>query len=69
MSTNLTEYQDRFWNYENPFGIETDEFELLVEKRNNIDLINAIVQSHSQRKSTNLLKNKTKLNFLMIKKL
>jgi hypothetical protein len=33
MQPQLTLYQDCYWNYENPFAIETDPFEELVRSR------------------------------------
>lgn len=69
MSTNLTEYQDRFWNYENPFGIETDEFELLVEKRNNAYKPNKRYRPKPQPKKINeSAKKQNKVKFADDKK-
>ena len=54
MNSYVTEYQDRFWDYNNPIAIENDEFEQLVMSR--LDVYGT-VKKHKPRTS-NLLQPK-----------
>ncbi|OHT08871.1 hypothetical protein TRFO_22454 [Tritrichomonas foetus] len=49
MSGNRTEYQDRFWDYSNPFAIDEDKYEKLVQAR--VDVYGT-VKKNRQRQST-----------------
>ncbi|KAK8885678.1 hypothetical protein M9Y10_041130 [Tritrichomonas musculus] len=69
MSSNLTEYQDRYWNYDNPFEIENDEFEKLVQSRNNTYRPNKRFRKKPQPKKANEPpKNQKKIKFADDKK-